>query len=99
MLIASANRDETVFDDPHTFALRRFIDNPERQFTNAGWTMPFGAGRHHCTGSQLARLEMEHGLRELLARVRSASFEGEVPGPAGFLLVSPDEVRVRLQPA
>lgn len=99
VLIASANRDETVFDDPHTFALRRFIDNPERQFTNAGWTMPFGAGRHHCTGSQLARLEMEHGLRELLARVRSASFEGEVPGPAGFLLVSPDEVRVRLQPA
>lgn len=99
VLLASANRDEEVFTDPHRFDLDRFRDSPERQFTNAGWTMPFGAGRHHCTGSQLARLEMEHALSELLPRVRTATFEGPVPGPAGFLLVSPDEVPVRLQPA
>jgi cytochrome P450 len=61
--------------------------------------MPFGAGRHHCTGSQLARLEMEHGLRELLQRVAGATFEGPTPQPAGFLLVSPDEVPVRLRAA
>lgn len=99
ILIGSANRDESVFERPAEFDLRRFEDHPERQFTNAGWTMPFGAGRHHCTGSQLARLEMEHGLRELLQRVAGATFEGPTPPPAGFLLVSPDAVPVRLQAA
>jgi cytochrome P450 len=99
ILIGSANRDEEVFERADEFDLRRFEEHPERQFTNAGWTMPFGAGRHHCTGSQLARLEMEHGLRELLQRVEGATFEGATPPPAGFLLVSPDEVRVRLKVA
>lgn len=99
ILIGSANRDESVFERPADFDLRRFKDHPERQFTNAGWTMPFGAGRHHCTGSQLARLEMEHGLRELLQRVAGATFEGPTPPPVGFLLVSPDTVPVRLQAA
>ncbi len=99
VLIGAANRDEDVFERAHEFELRRFEDHPERQFTNAGWTMPFGAGRHHCTGSQLARLEMEHGLRELLQRVAGATFEGPTPQPAGFLLVSPDEVPVRLRAA
>jgi len=96
-LLASGNRDETVFDDPHTFRLDRFADDAERQFTNAGYTLPFGAGRHHCTGSQLARIEMVHGIDELLTRIRSASFVGEVPRPEGFLLVSPGAVPVTLE--
>lgn len=99
ILIGSANRDEAVFTDPHTFDIERFADHPERQFTNAGRIMPFGAGRHHCTGSQLARLEMEHGLRELLTRVRGATFIGGTPQPSGFLLVSPEAVPVRIDAA
>lgn len=99
VLIGSANRDESVFSDPHRFDVERFVDHPERQFTNAGEILPFGAGRHHCTGSQLARLEMEHGLRELLARVRRARFVGSTPAPAGFLLVSPDAVPVTIEAA
>lgn len=95
-LLASGNRDETVFEDPHTFQLDRFADDAERQFTNAGQTLPFGAGRHHCTGSQLARIEMVHGIEELLQRVRSASFVGGIPEPEGFLLVSPAAVPVTL---
>ena len=98
-LLASGNRDETVFDDPHTFNLERFADDAERQFTNAGYTLPFGAGRHHCTGSQLARIEMVHGIEELLERVRSATFVGGVPEPEGFLLVSPAAVPVTIQRA
>lgn len=97
-LIVSANRDGTIFDDPHTFRLDRFADNAERQFTNAGTVLPFGAGRHHCTGSQLARIEMLHAVRALLAVVDGADFvDGGPPPAAGFLLVSPAAVRVRLR--
>ncbi|WP_370324176.1 cytochrome P450 [Euzebya sp.] len=97
-LIASANRDDEVFEDPRSFRLDRFADDAERQFTNAGQILPFGAGRHHCTGSQLARLEMLHGLRALLARVESADFAvGGPPPPEGFLLVSPGSVEVTLR--
>ena len=99
-LIASANRDETLFDDPHTFVLDRFGEQSDRQFTNAGQILPFGAGRHHCTGSQVARIEMLHGVRALAERVVAADFvDGAPPPPAGFLLVSPDRVDVRLKAA
>lgn len=97
-LIASANRDESLFEDPHTFHLDRFADDAERQFTNAGRILPFGAGRHHCTGSQLARIEMLHGVRALTERVTGATFvDGAPPQPQGFLLVSPDRVDVTLK--
>lgn len=99
-LIASANRDETLFDDPHTFRPDRFADEADRQFTNAGSILPFGAGRHHCTGSQLARIEMLHGMRALLERVDGADFVGGTRPPAdGFLLVSPAAVQVTLRVA
>lgn len=99
-LLASANRDETVFDDPHAFRPDRFAEDADRQFTNAGRIMPFGAGRHHCTGSQVARIEMLHGMRALLERVAGAAFAEDIPPPhEGFLLVSPSAVRVRLRAA
>lgn len=99
-LIASANRDHEVFDDPHAFRLERFAEDADRQFTNAGQILPFGAGRHHCTGSQLARIEMLHGMRALLQRVEAATFADHQPPPQdGFLLVSPASVPVELKAA
>ena len=100
VLLASANRDESVFDEPDTFAFDRFTDAPERQFTNAGTILPFGAGRHHCTGSQLARTELLHGVGALVERVAGATFVNDTPPqPEGFLLVSPSRVDVTLQRA
>lgn len=96
-LIASANRDETVFTDPDSFRLDRFADDADRQFTNAGSILPFGAGRHHCTGSQLARIEMLHGVRALLDHTGGIAFsDGVPPAMDGFLLVSPAAVPVVL---
>ena len=55
----SANRDETVFEDPHSFNVHR-NPNPHVAFG--------GGGPHHCIGTHLARLEMKVLFEELVAR-------------------------------
>jgi cytochrome P450 len=57
-LIGSANRDETVFDDPDTFDVRRQIKHH----------LTFAYGPHFCLGATLARLEGRVALDELLTR-------------------------------
>ena len=52
----SANRDETVFDNPDAFD----IDRPQR--VNVG----FGAGIHTCLGMPVAKIEMEAMLNAVL---------------------------------
>jgi cytochrome P450 len=56
----SANRDESVFDDPLRFDITR-SPNPHVGFG--------GAGPHFCLGAHLARREITVMLRELLRRV------------------------------
>jgi cytochrome P450 len=57
--LASANRDEEVFPDPHKFDIRR--DNARKQLT-------FGNGVHFCLGAPLARLEMKIVFEEFSKR-------------------------------
>ncbi|MFC5333326.1 cytochrome P450 [Mycobacterium branderi] len=59
LFLLSANRDETVFDDPWCFKITR-DPNPH---------VAFGGGSHFCLGSPLARLELETIFRELLSRL------------------------------
>ena len=59
MCYISANRDETVFDDPFRFDIARH-PNPH---------IAFGFGPHFCLGSSLARLEIRVMLTELLTRL------------------------------
>ncbi|MGH9232315.1 MAG: cytochrome P450 [Acidimicrobiales bacterium] len=56
----SANRDESVFDDPFRFDITR-DPNPHIAFG--------GGGPHFCLGAQLARLEIRLLFEELAARV------------------------------
>ena len=63
----SSNRDEDVYDDPHTFDVRR---NPEHQAFGAG-------GRHFCLGTALARLELRVLLEETLDRFPEMEPAGE----------------------
>ncbi|QIK74167.1 cytochrome P450 [Nocardioides piscis] len=58
-VLAGANRDPEVFDDPMTFDVAR---------PNARDHISFSAGRHHCLGAALARMEGEIGLRSLWER-------------------------------
>jgi cholest-4-en-3-one 26-monooxygenase len=58
MWYASSNRDESRYEDPDRFDVRR---NPEHQAFGAG-------GRHFCLGTALARLELSVLFAETLKR-------------------------------
>ncbi|HET8975616.1 MAG TPA: cytochrome P450 [Solirubrobacterales bacterium] len=64
----SGNRDETVFDRPDTFDVRR-DPNPHQGFG--------GGGRHFCVGAGLARLELKLWIEETLKRFPSISLDGD----------------------
>jgi cytochrome P450 len=96
VLIAAANRDPDRFDDPDTFRAGRFGDNPDRQYTNAGDVLPFGAGRHHCAGSRLAGAEMVRSLQQLVRRVAWLEPVEPLPRGEGLLLHSPPSLPVVL---
>ena len=57
---ASANRDETVWDDPYVFDSTR-DPNPHIAFG--------GHGAHYCLGNNLARLEMQVMFEAILDRI------------------------------
>jgi cytochrome P450 len=67
MWYVSSNRDETRFEDPDRFDVRR---NPDHQAFGAG-------GRHFCLGTALARLELRILMEETLARYPQIALAGE----------------------
>ena len=66
MWYVSSNRDETRYEDPDRFDVRR---NPEHQAFGAG-------GRHFCLGTALARLELTILFEETLARYPEIAIDG-----------------------
>ena len=66
----SANRDESVFPHPDRYDL----DRPREQL---GRIMSFGAGRHFCLGSNLAKLEARVALSEFVRRVARVDVDHE----------------------
>ncbi|MGV0793140.1 cytochrome P450 [Mycolicibacterium sp. XJ1819] len=64
---ASANRDESVFPDADQCILDR------RENRHLG----FGAGVHRCLGSNLARLEFQVGLEQVLSRIPDYALDPE----------------------
>jgi cholest-4-en-3-one 26-monooxygenase len=67
LFYASANFDETVFDDPLRFDITR-DPNPQLGFG--------GGGPHFCLGANLARLEIKVMFEELLAHTQSIELTG-----------------------
>jgi cytochrome P450 len=69
LVYASANRDETVFENPDEFVLNR---------PNIDKHLAFGFGPHRCAGMPLARLMLRVTLEELLKRAQILGVSGEV---------------------
>jgi cytochrome P450 len=68
LVLGSANRDDRVFSDPDRYDI--FRDKDE-----AAQLLSFGGGRHFCLGANLARLEAQIALRELVRRVHTVDVE------------------------
>jgi len=64
--IASANRDESVFEVPYTLD---FVRSPNPHIA-------FGFGPHRCLGSHLARLMLHLSFTELIARIECFELSG-----------------------
>ncbi len=69
MWYVSSNRDESRYEDPDRFDVRR---NPEHQAFGAG-------GRHFCLGTALARLELRVLFEETMKRYPRMELDGR-PG-------------------
>lgn len=64
--IASANRDESTFEQPYELDFSRA---PNRH-------VAFGSGPHLCLGSHLARLMLQNSFDELIASIESFELAG-----------------------
>jgi cytochrome P450 len=62
IVLGSANRDDRVFSDPDRYDIFRDKDEVSQ-------LLSFGGGRHFCLGANLARLEAQIALREVVRRV------------------------------
>ncbi|RPI11704.1 MAG: cytochrome P450 [Actinobacteria bacterium] len=87
---ASANRDETVFDEPASFDVTR---------VNAREHLSFGIGPHHCIGSTLARLQLTTFFEKLLPRVRLLELDGDVEYSRTTFVSTFRQLPVRLEVA
>jgi len=77
LFYASANRDETVFDDPDRFDIGR---DPNRH-------LGFGWAEHYCLGSHLARASITALLDQLADRVEVLERAGDASQVASAFVV------------
>lgn len=68
MFYLAANRDDSVFDDPYRFDIRR-APNDHVTFS--------GGGIHTCLGANLARAQIRSTLREVVERLPDMALGGE----------------------
>lgn len=87
VVLAAANRDPAVYDEPDRFDIHR----PPRRHA------AFGYGAHLCLGQHLARVEMNAALNALLDRLGNLRLDPDHPPPEidGLTLRGPHAVHVR----
>ncbi len=89
MWYVSSNRDDSRFENPDTFDVRR---NSDHQAFGAG-------GRHFCLGSALARLELRIMLEETLSRYPQMEISGRPVMAESAFINQLKTLPVRLRPA
>ena len=83
--LASANRDETVFDNPEVFDITR--ENNRH--------IAFGHGSHFCLGAPLARLEAKIAITTLFNRMPELQIKGnreDIKWQGNYLMRSLEEL-------
>jgi cytochrome P450 family 142 subfamily A polypeptide 1 len=88
LLYPSANRDESVFNDPFVFDIHR---NPNPHLS-------FGFGTHLCVGANLARLVLTTMFRELSAQATGLSVISEPDVEANIFARAVRSFQIRVTP-
>ena len=91
VITASANHDETRWDDANEWKLGRPVQHH----------LAFGTGPHQCLGMHLARLELRVGLDRILSRLPDLRFDPELAGDAvieGYAFRGPSKLPVLFTP-
>ncbi|GAA2637775.1 cytochrome P450 [Actinomadura fulvescens] len=86
--LPSANRDESVFDEPDRFDIAR---KPNRH-------LALGFGEHFCLGSMLARVELRLLYRELLTRSPHLTLDGQPKLLDSIVVNGPERLPVAFGP-
>lgn len=87
ILLGSANRDETVFENPDVFDIAR---DSER-------SLAFGYGRHYCAGKDFGFTEATLGLNVILDRLEDLRFDPDASTPSrirGVAFRGPSHLKV-----
>jgi cytochrome P450 len=87
--LASANRDEALFDEPLGF------DITAQRAPHSS----FGGGPHYCLGANLARAEMEEALRILPGRLPHLRLDGDVEWRTGTGISGPTHLPLAFEQA
>jgi hypothetical protein len=85
----SGNRDEEVFDNPYAFDIAR---SPNKH-------LAFGYGAHLCLGQHLAKMEMRILWEELLGRLKSVEFGGDLKLTEANFVGGPKTLPIRYRMA
>ena len=90
LLYPSANRDESMFDDPETFDITRTPNDH----------IAFGFGAHFCMGNRLARMELSVMFDRLLERLPDLALadDGEPPTRAANFVSGYETMPVTFTP-
>ena len=87
-IVAAANRDRDVFQDPEEFVIDPREEKP----------LTFGGGIHYCVGAELARLEGRVFLEELFSAYPDFDVDTETARlRQAFLFRGFEHLAVRLQ--
>lgn len=89
-VLAAANRDPAVFEEPARLRLDR---------ENANRHVAFSSGVHHCLGASLARLEGQVALGTLVRRFPEIELAGEVSWRDRTTIRGVDRLPLALRPA
>ncbi len=87
----TGNRDEAAFDAPLDFDI-----TAERGKTRV---LTFGAGHHYCVGANLAKAELEEGLRFFAERFETLELAGDPELQTVSGIYGIDSLPVRVSPA